>query len=234
MRRLFITLFLVLLLAFSAHAASQATSSTAASTIITNVRYYLNEAAADVWSDAELLVYINNGIYDIVQRTHCLEATADVSLVANQHEYDFSANSYITVVSVVFVDASTPTVEKGLLRKNVPGMGHGVKADGDPVYWYEWKSYIGIYPVPSSVTTEKLTVYYVSRPTALASTASNITTPAIYDKALTLYVTAQALLKTGQSQHGKSAAFMADYYTELDRFRADFIDQPKQTKDDIR
>jgi hypothetical protein len=213
-------------------ARSQITSSTAASVIITNARDYLNEPSEILWSDDDLLVHVNSGIYDIIQRTHCLENSTSINMVANQHEYDFSGTDYVAIKAVVYVDTSG--IEKGLIRKNVQGIGHSVKATGTPTYYYEWNSYVGIYPVLASISdpVETITVYYVDRPTKLASTAANITVPAIYDRALTLYVVAEAWKKDGQ--FAKSRYFMTEYLAELERYRQDFNDKPKEDRSIVK
>ena len=62
--------------------------------------------------------------------------------------------------------------------------------------------------------------------------SDNVLVPAIYDRALTLYVAAQALLK--ERQYSKSARLMAEYYAELDRYRKDFIERPQESESNIK
>ena len=76
-----------------------------------------------------------------------------------------------------------------------------------------------------------LTVYYVSRPAAVAL-ADDVLVPAIYDRALTLYVASQALLKEGQ--YGKSGRLMSEYLAELDRYRTDFVERPQEPESNIK
>ena len=86
LKRVLIIVF-VLLFTVSVFAGSQQTSSTLASAIITTARYYLNEATASFWADAELLVWLNLGTRDIVARTKCLESSKSITLVPNTVEY---------------------------------------------------------------------------------------------------------------------------------------------------
>jgi len=199
-----------------AFAGSQQTSSTTAGTIITNVRSYLQESTADTWSDAELLVWLNDGQIDIAARSRCLEGTADISLVASTHEYSIVSN-YIDIVRVVYTDASG--IEVGLVPSEVGGLGHNIKNIGTPRYWYQWGGKVGVYPIPSSVTTETITIYYTERPSDVAS-GDNIELPAHFDKALTLYVVGEALKK--KFRYADSGSFKAEYLEELDRYRQDF------------
>jgi len=87
MKKLILTILACFLIVSTAFGGSQQTSSTAASTIIVNARYYLNESSASFWSDTELLVWVNQGTMDIVGRTRCLENSEAVSLLANTVEY---------------------------------------------------------------------------------------------------------------------------------------------------
>ncbi|MCP4668836.1 MAG: hypothetical protein GY849_21065 [Deltaproteobacteria bacterium] len=217
----FLSLFLALfLLSGIAFAGSQQTSSTAASTIITNARSLLNEASASFWTDAELLVWLNDGMLDIAARSHCLEETESVNLVADTIEYSISAN-YVTVKAVVYVNASGTI--KGLTPGNVSSVGNVDDVD-EPVYWYDFAGKIGIYPPLSSVTTETVTLYLISRPTAIISSA-NVTTPAVYDHALTLYIVGKAHLKDRQT--GRYHQVLGLYMAELERIRKDIIERPQ-------
>ena len=84
--------------------------------------------------------------------------------------------------------------------------------------------------VAYTTTTPTATVYFVSTPTAVASSAA-VLVPSSYDNALTLYVAAKAFLKS--KQYGKSARLMAEYYAEIDRFRIDFIERPKEPESNV-
>ena len=231
-----IAVFLALIIvAVQVFAGSQVTSSTAASSIITRARYYLNEATASFWADAELLAWINQGTLDIVARTRCLEATASISLADSTVEYALSPTitSYIDISTVTYVDSSSDI--KGLIRRNPQSVGNVAKTDlGEPVFWYEWAGSIGVFPyIPSvsTTTTETVTVYYVTKPAALSATTELVLVPAIYDQALTLYVAAQALLK--EKKYEKSGALMSAYHAELDRFRQDHVEQTREPPESV-
>lgn len=225
MKRLAIAI-IILLISISAWGASQQTSSTLASTMITNARYYLDEATEDYWSDTELLGWLNDGVVDIAAKTNCLETTEAVTLTASTVEYTIST-AYITIKDVVYNGTS---YKKGLIKGNVRSIGHEMQ-DDEPTYWYEFAGKVGIYPALTSVTTETATLYLIKRPTAIASSAA-VTTPAIYDKALVYYIVAQAQLKQGQG--ATASAYLSLYQAELDRYRADFVDQAQQAKEPVR
>ena len=345
-------LSIVLALIFAAavvFAGSQQTSSTLASTIITNARYYLNEATASFWADAELLVWVNQGTMDIVGRTRCLESSEAVTLVPNTVEYSITG-PYIDIATVVYNDANGE--KKGLVRKNPQSIGHST--DNVPTWWYEWNGKVGIFPALPLITNAGLaigstatavstiafsyiisgttysktavaagtapgndvipaatygavafdigsdgtidaieaylnstghataalavaglpqvakghirlgyvtaiksdgvftfgttsliaanttvaytssaptaTVYFLDKPIAVAA-ASPVLVPAVYDRALTLYVAAQALLKPGL--YGKSGRLMSEYLAEIERYRLDFVERPKESEGNV-
>ena len=216
------TILLILLLPTLAWAASQQTSSTLASTIITNARYYLNESSAVMWSDAELLVHVNSGTMDIVTRTHCLDGSENEPLSVGQSNYALT-DDYLFIYAVVLDD------EKGLLHGNLQSIGH-LRSEGEPAYWCQSGDKVIVYPTPDSAGSS-IDVYTVTRPASVASSAA-VLVPACYDRALTLYVAAQAFYKDGK--FAKAGRLMAEYLAELDRFRSDFVVIPKEPIDIIR
>ena len=162
-KKLLLSLLALIMIATVVFAGSQQTSSTAASTIITNARYYINEAAnvANLfWSDTELLVWVNQGTMNIVGRTRCLESSEEVTLLANTTEYAITG-PYIDLVTVVFRDQNG--VEKGLVRKNPQSVGHS--RDNVPTWWYEWDGKLGVFPSLPLITDAGL---------AIGSTASQV------------------------------------------------------------
>jgi hypothetical protein len=353
--------YILLILAFASFsfASSQQTSTTTAAAIIDRAEVYLNDANNRMWSAGELLTWLNDGMVDIVSRTHCLETTEDISLTSNTLEYSVTS-TYTTVKSVLYVDekvtngtmeansnwtavAGASPHEQSTTQKNagtyswkftVDAADEGTKSDtftteddvlyfykayvypddtttvnvyvisgdgstelldtdvtgltenafnlvsgsftetvggssayiafrsvaagggtdtwyiddvtinsmskglikgkpssvgnvddvGQPVYWYDWAGSIGVYPTLTDVSAEKITLYLITRPTAIAASA-NVTTPMIYDTALVLYMCAQAWLK--DLKPTKYLQMMALYDAELRRIRQDLNEQPQ-------
>jgi len=216
---------------------SQTTSSTTVADFITDVRYLINEpldtAGEDsdaFWKDDEdLLKYINDGCRDIATRTGCLEETESVTLVASTLEYTISSTTYMVVQAVIYTDASGD--KKGLKRGTPTHVGHEGQ-DDVPEYWYEYDGKVGIYPVLSSVTTETATLYMTTLPAELTTTTDTIPTPAHYDVTLKYYVAAQAFLK--DRQISRYDGLMSQYYKIIDRYRADFNEQVKESEDVVK
>lgn len=212
------TVFLLLLIPGIVFAGSQQTSTTLASTIITNTRMYLNDTTAPYFhSDAEMLVYLNNGTVDIVARTHCLEAIETETLVTNQMAYALT-DTFIVIKAVVYNDI------KALRKGSIESFGDIAGEAGEPVYWTQWGSSVLVYPIPDATANgNDIDVYTITKPDAVIAAAA-ITIPAYYDKALTLYIAAQALKK--DAKYAQSNAVLAEYQAELDRYRVDFSYQP--------
>jgi hypothetical protein len=200
---------------------SQRTSGATAAQTIIQARSYLNEATPNFWSDTEMLQWLNDGQRDIVSRSHCLQSQEDIDLIANQLEYTITSN-YTVVKAVHYVDAEEAT--KGLVKGNPSDVGNVEDVEA-PVFFYDWAGSLGIYPVLSSVTTEKITVYLVPRLSIITS-ADSITIPALYDKALVFYILAQAWAK--DRQMAKSAQALNQYHAELDRYRSDLNKNAKE------
>jgi len=296
-------LVLILVLAIAlprCHGASQGTSSTAASTIIDRAEVWLNDSDNRFWSAGELLQWLNDGMIDIVSRTHCLEGTETIFLDTDVIEYSISA-TYLTVDAIQYVDADHKIY--GLKKGSPASVGQNTAVE-IPAYWYSWADKVGIYPALTSLAnsastvaisgaakangsdlvritsavhgystndtvtiaavggtteangdwtitvistttfdlvgstfantytsggtvfeTETVKLFYVTRPTAIAATAS-VTTPAIYDTALTIYMVAQAWLK--DLKLNKYLQTMALYDNEMARIRQDLNQYPAE------
>lgn len=240
MRQLKILIFTIcFLFPTLAFGASQQVSSTTTETIIDNARAYLNQedvsGVTPFCTDAQMLVWLNDGMKDLTTLGLSGQTTELKTLVANTVEYSISA-SYTKVIAVRYIDEDSH--EKGLKDGNVWSVGHtqsdlSDSTDKEPTHWYEWAGNVGIYPALGSVsgtTNETVRLYMVLRPTALTS-GTTVTTPAIYDKALTLYVAAQAFLK---ARDFDKAAFLMDlYYRELGITRQDLNTQPIKSQEII-
>jgi hypothetical protein len=199
-------------------ASSQGTSSTTAATIVDRAEVWLNDSKNEFWSAEELLQWLNEGMIDIVTRSHCLEATEAIDLATTTLEYTITS-TYLTVVAVHYVDSDSTS---WALKKGSPASVGQNTAVIIPTYWYDWGGKVGIYPTITR-TTETITVYYITRPTAIISSA-NVTTPAIYDQALVIFTVAQAWLK--DLKLNKYLQMMSLYDIEMKRIRQDLNEFP--------
>jgi hypothetical protein len=222
MRKAVLTFFALLLFAHVVFGGSQTTSSTLASTIIDRVEALFNDTANSFLDATEMLVWVNDGTMDIVSRTHCLEDAESVTLVLGQSNYALS-DPFITIKGVIY------NSEKALTEGSLSHYGRTISStdsDGEPEYFFTWENNLFVYPVSSSDTAgNSIDVFVVDRPAPVATGAA-VLVPAQYDRALVLYVYAQALYK--DRQFAKAGAVMDQYLAELERYRKDFNVQPKR------
>jgi hypothetical protein len=214
--------FFVLLISTVCFSASQQTSTTTAGSIVDRAETLLNDSDNEMWTAGELLQYLNDGMVDIVSRSHCLEAVESINLATDTLEYTITS-TYLTVKAVHYIDASGIVTA---LRKGSPA-SVGLVSDSEsdtPVWWYDWAGKVGVYPLLTR-TNETINVYLITRPTAIA-TGTNVTTPAIYDTALTYYIVAQAYKR--DKSHAKYLQTMALYEAEMNRYRQDLNDYPRE------
>jgi hypothetical protein len=230
---LWIILGLFLVTSSIVHAGDTSTSGTLASAMITDVRAYLDETTASFWTDTELLQWLNDGMVDLAAKTHCTETQEVVTLVGGTTEYAVTAN-YIKIKAAIYRDSTL--VEKGLIKGNPYSIGN-VQNVGEPAYWYEHGGKVGFYPVlaalsGSGTTVEVVRLFLVERPAAIAS-GTTVSTPGVYDRALTYYILAQAYLK--DKQMVKATHMMEMYHKEIALYREDFQQfEQKRTQEVIK
>jgi hypothetical protein len=226
MKRLALILVLILFLPCAALASSQQNSTTSVSDFISDVRSYLNDTTETFWSDSEILEWTNDGLVDIAANSRAMQSFEDLTTVQDQVEYTVTS-AYVGVDGVLWTNS---TSYKALLRKDPfdpnDGIGHGQTGSlGEPAFFAEYGGKVLAWPTSDADDAgNTLRVFYTQRPDDV-TTSDNLPVPAIYDKALKLYVVAQAMRK--DLKHATAAALMAEYAAEIDRFRADYI-TPKE------
>lgn len=205
--------------------------------IITDANLAIGSTTTAVYTGA-ISYYINDKVYT---KAAVAAGTAPGDDVVPQSKYgavalDMGADGTIDAVeaygnvvgytTAVLAVSALPPVAKGHIRL---GTVTATKSDGTFVF--------GTTALNAANTTvayldsiPTVTVYFVSTPSAVAIGA-DVLVPAIYDRALTLYVASQALFKEGQ--YAKAGRLMAEYLAELDRYRMDFIDVPKEPESNV-
>lgn len=228
MKKWLLVLFIVLFVSGTCFAGSQTRSGKTAADLITEAkRVLINNANDDFWSDAELLGWVNEGMLDVVSKTHCLEDTATIILSGNTKAYTWTGTSnYLTInPNGVFLQDKN-TSKYTVLTNNKSIIGH-VSDTGPPKYWYEFNNEVHVWPVPTSSHSGS-TIYadYVPIPDGCSVVGEAIETPEIYDPALVFYVISRAMSK---EKNPASVAYHQLYQQTVDRYRADFIDEPKES-----
>ena len=221
-------LFLVLFISGICFAGSQTRSGKTADDIITEAeRILINNANDNFWSDAEMLGWVNEGMLDIVSKSHCLEGTAEIILSTDTKDYAWTGTSnYLTVdPHGAYIQLHSSSKYK-TLTNNKSVIGH-ITNTGPPAYWYEFNGRVHVWPVPIAAYSGS-TVYvdYVAIPDGCSTSGLAIETPEIYDPALVYFVISRAMSK---EKNQASMAYMNLYQQTIDRYRADFIDEPKES-----
>ena len=166
--------------------------------ILAASRAILREATASFWTDAQLLVYANEGIKAIAWRVGGYRTFTTVSTTASTRLVSFTGYKCLAV----------EYSNKALIKITPLQLGH-VPLDGIyPQYWFEFGNYIGIEPIPPEIYT--LTVYLASIPTNMTTGASVPSVPYAFCGMLTYYIAARAL---EQDRQFEASAQLMDMYT---------------------
>lgn len=200
------------------YAGSQQTSGINARTVIDRARVVYNDESANFVTDSELLEFLNWGLVDIATRSKCIETTENITLISGVTQYLLN-DPYISVSGAVYSGLTTyPSPYKSVKPTGIDMIGD-VEAIGIPDKYVVWDDYIIVLPTPESgASGYTMTVYMAGRPSTVALSGT-IPTPAIYDKALSLWVAAHIYLKS--ENYGGYGVLMKLYAEEMDRWRAD-------------
>lgn len=151
-------IIIALLICIQCYAGNQTTSSTDASVIVTRARAYLNDPTTyggtqkSVWSDTQLLQWLNDGTIDIVTRTKCLEGSETITILQNTEEYTVTG-PYLSIIRVVYNDTFKGKKKKLDLMDEI-----GRTKELEPSYYYEISGKVGIYPSLSIMTDANLAI----------------------------------------------------------------------------
>ena len=154
---------------------------TTASELIGEARYELNDLTAGrepAFTDTELLVYVNDGVEQIGQWVYAMwpyywirtaQTSSNVqNIVAGQASYDLPADCY----GIIGVKLGSSDGDEFLnplsLETRINTYADGYYLENDRVV---------LYATPATSVTNGLTVYYVQRPSRLASLHLNVPVP---------------------------------------------------------
>lgn len=171
-------------------------------TLIDDVLGFTQELQKQVdFTEPRYKKYINQGYYDFVERTACIEDEIDITTVANQFSYDTSDQANIAYVYMINEVRHLETTEVGRILKPYPGGYGGLPEEytyGRPCnYWTRGmrsKSQstnsakkIGVWPIDStSSNTIRLHVYRFPK-TALSGATDEPEIEEAYAPALAIY-----------------------------------------------
>ena len=210
--------FLVFCGSLNVWAESQQTSGITATTVANRVRALLNDptvfggAQRDIWSDAQLVQFTNDGIADLCL-SGAMVSTTSIGLVTDTPNYQIT-DDFIGIKGVIYNDAKS--LEKGNFfgRSGVDAYGHQAVGSGEPDFWTMHGSYVWVYPMPDgTAAANDIDVLLYSRPAADITSSQAVPTPERYDQALIYYATAQALMRDGRYIQAK--VFLELYEQEV-------------------
>lgn len=204
-------------------AGSQTLSGNLASDLITRARSLTNSNSDySMWSDDEFLAWLNDGQAYISRQTSCLQATESINIVADQSEYDVTAD-YVNIQIMQYIDATPKTY--GMVIRN-PTDFNTVTAGTRPMYWFDWGEKVSIWPVPTA-SEGSIKLFYIPRLTRLSATTSAITIPAIYEEVLLKYMVSEAWKK--DRQFAKANQYKAEYDAEIKFLSGKFLNYKAET-----
>ena len=211
------------------HSAGATASGKTVADLTSEVRSLLNESTADFWTDAEIVIWINSAIKNVIARTHCLSSVTQFTLDSGTSEYKI-VEDYVFVKGVIY--QSGVTTFRALSKGSEAAVGLTTKEM--PQYFYETKAKpgVGIYPLIDSkdTTVSGNTIYvsFVPLQATLTGTSS-IPTPATFDKHIVYYAAGHGFIKDNKLLRAK--LMLEQYQSELDRFRIDLYDWEKSIWD---
>ena len=222
-----LTLLIFLSLPVFLWAGTTVTSNITAQTIIDRVRYDLNDIGSQpFWTDAELVYWINEAVWEIANRTQCLETgVSNVIVKENVRNYtivDTSGVSYMAIIKVEYdIGLSGATLDQtqiyDLELAPLKNLRYAKEKEfGEPKVFAVNNNTLYIWPIPrTDQSGNTLYLYRSLMPVGVTSTSSAIETPAYFDNAILYYVEAKALFK--QDSVKKATTYFALFETMTGR-----------------
>lgn len=231
--KFFVFIWLTLLYIPFSYAGSTTTSNITAATVITRVRADLNEASASFWTEANLLQWIDEAVWEVVNRTQPLESgVSDIIVIENTRFYSIpstiSGVSFGSVVKVEYdMGLSGNTIRQPQIYDltRVPFTklrGNEEKEKGNPKTFSVWANNLYIWPIPRSTQAgNTIYIYNAGFPSGVTATASPIETPAYFDLALLHYVKAKGLFR--DRQEAKAGGYLKMFYDMIEYYRQNIM-----------
>jgi hypothetical protein len=166
----------------------------------TNSRAALDEATAALFTDVDILGWINEAERDIAAKTGCLEAVVTTLKTTNGSRLvAFTGN---LVNDVEYAGGSLVHITPSRMGR-IP-----LRGITTPQYWFQWGSYIVIEPKPDAAYD--LVVYVSQSPSTEMSTNAHVPEiPLEFQEAIVPYVTMMGKLKA--KKYADAAAKYGEY-----------------------
>lgn len=121
---------------------------------LTSVRDQYAESGSGFFTDAEIRSYLWDGERQISNLLQCNEVTTSITTVTGTQEY--ARQGLITIGHITYDGDKLKKVD---FRSLYAADGDATTSDassGSPVYYYEWGSNIGLWPIPDASSTVKI------------------------------------------------------------------------------
>lgn len=165
-------------------------------TLITDVRKELMETSASFWSDAELLVHINNGEADYFNRIRGQESDATVQTVAGDAEYPLPAN-WLSAQAIFYNDVQEdgsdnwirlrPTNLEKMAQEHPGFMNTQVEARGAPQEYFIRNKRVNVFPIPDT-TGRTIKMFFKCKAIPLTSGTDSLNVDDTLSQAIRAYV----------------------------------------------
>jgi len=193
------------------------------SAAIAQLRIDLSGTRAKFWPDQILRNYLIRAAIDVSSKTHCVQKTIDIDVVANQLEYN-DLSDVLKVLSITYCPDGTGIGARSLRQIPPRLIGHLDMSElGPPHYWYLFSDQIGVWPLSTSTMVgsgDKLKVYY-SKATDIISDL-----PDEFQPLIILY--AKYMILQRAHKYGSAAQVMIKYANSVNFCRADLIREIEQ------
>lgn len=167
----------------------------------TKVRRRLDESTARFWTDADLNEWINEGAREVARRAETLQATTNISSVADTQQYSLPSNVF-RVHRVEFTrdpSRSTALEYRDFNTMDSIWWGSHYMSPGDP-YWYTMWGFpptlaMIVYPTPPDSIADAFKVYYYRMPATASADGDSVEIPSGWDDIILDYCEYSAFRK---------------------------------------
>ena len=152
---------------------------------------------------SDILTWINMGQREIFIQNPVNKASATISLVKDQQEYDPSSLNILQIQSIwingnPIEHKSFQEAEQYIVSQDTQNVSRGL-----PVIWWDWAGNILLYPTPDNNYANYMKVFYLKAATLVAAATDTLSIPDQFFNRLCEYVMSQAYEQDEDSQNSQ-------------------------------
>lgn len=165
-------------------------------------RLFGDEAGVQVQT-SDILTWVNMGQREIFIQNPVNKASATISLVKDQQEYDPSTLNILQIQALWINGApiehkSFQEAQEYIVSQDTQNVSRGL-----PVIWWDWGGNIFLYPTPDNTYTNYMKVFYLKAATAVTALTDSLSIPDQFFNRLCEFVMAQAYEQDEDSQNSQ-------------------------------